>query len=379
MAYLGNSLSVQQYAPQVAYFSGNGTATSFTLPSAVVSAAQIIVSVNNVVQNPQYAYTVSGTTLTFTSAPPANSTTPNNIWVEYTSLQTNLIQPAAGTVNTAQLGTITNIQSGNSALSLQTGSTPTTAVYVDTSQNVGIGTTTISAPNGRVYNLQIGTNNSDSTSELLLGHQGDGFSLFTSGGSGAGALSFSQGTSEKMRIDTSGNLLVGTTSVLVASNPAPVLNVVGGGSNYATMYQRNTATSAGKFWRSGVDAGNSWNVYNQSNVGVYVADGATSWSATSDETKKENLIPIFDALTKVVSLRSVIGNYIDDPEKINHPFLIAQDVQKVLPEAVNEKDGVLGLQYTDIIPLLVASIKELNAKVDAQAATITALQAKVGV
>jgi len=206
MAYLGNSLSVQQYAPQVAYFSGNGTATSFTLPSAVVSAAQIIVSVNNVVQNPQYAYTVSGTTLTFTSAPPANSTTPNNIWVEYTSLQTNLIQPAAGTVNTAQLGTITNIQSGNSALSLQTGSTPTTAVYVDTSQNVGIGTTTISAPNGRVYNLQIGTNNSGSSSELLLGHQGDGFSLFTSGGSGAGALSFSQGTSEKMRIDPSGNL-----------------------------------------------------------------------------------------------------------------------------------------------------------------------------
>jgi hypothetical protein len=100
MAYIGNNLTVQQYSPQVAYFSGNGTATSFTLPSAVVSSAQIIVTVANVIQNPSSAFTVSGTTLTFTSAPPSGT---NNIWVEYTSLQTNLIQPAAGTVGTSQL------------------------------------------------------------------------------------------------------------------------------------------------------------------------------------------------------------------------------------------------------------------------------------
>jgi hypothetical protein len=102
MPYIGNNLTVQQYSPTIASFTGNGSTTAFTLPIAVVTSAQIIVSVNNVIQNPNYAYTVSGTTLTFTSAPPANSTTPVNIWVEYTSLQTNLIQPGAGTVNTAQ-------------------------------------------------------------------------------------------------------------------------------------------------------------------------------------------------------------------------------------------------------------------------------------
>jgi hypothetical protein len=63
-----------------------------------------------------------------------------------------------------------------------------------------------------------------------------------------------------------------------------------------------------------------------------------------------------------------------DEEKTKHPFLIAQDVQKVLPEAVNEKDGVLGLKYSDMIPLLVASIKELNAKVEAQAVRIAELE-----
>jgi len=104
MAYLGNSLSVQQYAPQVAYFSGNGSTTAFTLPVSVVSAAQIIVSVANVVQNPSSAFTVSGTTLTFTSAPPSGT---NNIWVEYTSLQTNTIAPSQGTVQNSSFGTVT--------------------------------------------------------------------------------------------------------------------------------------------------------------------------------------------------------------------------------------------------------------------------------
>ena len=52
--------------------------------------------------------------------------------------------------------------------------------------------------------------------------------------------------------------------------------------------------------------------------------------------------------------------------------MIAQDVQKVLPQAIGEDDkGYLGVRYTEVIPLLVAAIKELNAKV-------TALEAQLG-
>jgi hypothetical protein len=106
MAYVGNNLTVQQYAPQIAYFSGNASTTAFTLPQAVVSSAQILVFVANVPQNPSSAYTVSGTTLTFTSAPPTGT---NNVWVEYTSLQTNTIAPSAGTVQTSSFGSVTSI------------------------------------------------------------------------------------------------------------------------------------------------------------------------------------------------------------------------------------------------------------------------------
>jgi hypothetical protein len=104
MAYVGNNLTVQQYAPQIAYFNGDGSTVAFTLPVAVVSGAQIIVAIENVIQNPSSSYSVSGTTLTFTSAPPSGT---NNIWVEYTSLQTNTVVPSAGTVGQAQMSSPT--------------------------------------------------------------------------------------------------------------------------------------------------------------------------------------------------------------------------------------------------------------------------------
>ena len=106
MPYLGNSLSIQQYAPTITYFNGNGSTTAFTLPIPVASAAQVIVHVENVPQNPATAFTISGSTLTFTSAPPTGS---NNIWVEYTALQTNTIAPSQGTVQNSSFGSITSI------------------------------------------------------------------------------------------------------------------------------------------------------------------------------------------------------------------------------------------------------------------------------
>jgi hypothetical protein len=109
--------------------------------------------------------------------------------------------------------------------------------------------------------------------------------------------------------------------------------------------------------------------------GVFLGSGGTSWQSASDERVKENLQEITDAASKVASLRAVTGNYIWDESKKSRAFLIAQDVLEVLPEAVETKNpDELGLAYTDVIPLLVAAIKELNAKVDAQAAEIQALK-----
>lgn len=135
MAFIGNSSVNQQNTAQIAYFSGNGSTTAFTLPSSVATVAQILVHVANVAQNPNTAFTVSGVTLTFTSAPPTGL---NNIWVMYTSPLAQTIAPTAGTVNTAQLGNITNINSVGSNLTLQTNGA--TAVAIDQTGKVGLGT-----------------------------------------------------------------------------------------------------------------------------------------------------------------------------------------------------------------------------------------------
>ncbi|MEI6801243.1 MAG: hypothetical protein WCO04_18810 [Pseudomonadota bacterium] len=102
MAFIGNTVQTQGFIPAVDYFSGNGSTTAFTLSRPVASVVQVEAVINNVVQDPSTAYTVSGNTLTFTSAPPSGT---NNIYVRYTSLITQVIAPSQGTVGWNQLTT----------------------------------------------------------------------------------------------------------------------------------------------------------------------------------------------------------------------------------------------------------------------------------
>ena len=100
--------------------------------------------------------------------------------------------------------------------------------------------------------------------------------------------------------------------------------------------------------------------------GVYLAVGGTSWTANSDERLKDIIEPISNAVEKVGSLRSVIGKFKNDETNTRRSFLIAQDVQAVFPEAVDASNpDKLGVAYTEVIPLLVAAIKELTAEVNA--------------
>jgi len=96
-----------------------------------------------------------------------------------------------------------------------------------------------------------------------------------------------------------------------------------------------------------------------------VTDDITAfWS--SDERLKDNIVPIDDPLAKVISIS---GNTFDWNEKSNksgHDVgLIAQEIEKVLPEAVVTRDnGYLAVDYHKIVPLLVEAIKELSSKVE---------------
>jgi hypothetical protein len=249
---------------------------------------------------------------------------------------------------------------------------------IDSSGNVGIGTSSLLRTLHVVSNAaetQLLLRESDSSGpQLLMGADSavSGSIINASSVSGSNSnLLLQTGGIERARIDSSGNLLVGRTSTLFASSHAF------DNSGAAVLGLRNATSTAGKYWQVGPDSNSTFKVYNQSNVGMFLSDGGTSWSSSSDEHQKNIIEPISDATNKVASLRAVIGSYKSDETNKRRSFLIAQDVQQVLPEAVTEApDGFLGVAYSDVIPLLVAAIQELKADNNAMKERIATLEAK---
>ena len=85
-----------------------------------------------------------------------------------------------------------------------------------------------------------------------------------------------------------------------------------------------------------------------------------SVNATSDLYLKENIQPVKSALEIVNQLEGVRFDWKDSGE--SSLGVIAQDLEKVLPELVSETDGVKSVNYNGIIAVLIQAIKELNQK-----------------
>lgn len=96
MSYIGSTPTTQSFISGTDYFNGDGSTVAFTLSRSVASPNDIEAVINNVVQQPNSAYTVSGTTITFTSAPSSGT---SNIYVRYLSTTTQAITPSQNTVS----------------------------------------------------------------------------------------------------------------------------------------------------------------------------------------------------------------------------------------------------------------------------------------
>ena len=104
MAYVGTPIDTrnQFQSLQGKRFNGDGSTTDFTLDVAPGSTLDIEVFVGNVRQDPNSAYTVSGTTLSFTGAPPSGT---NNIYVVHQAKSVGTIDVPAGGVAADSLAT----------------------------------------------------------------------------------------------------------------------------------------------------------------------------------------------------------------------------------------------------------------------------------
>ncbi len=115
MAYVGTPIDTTNTFQSLTgdRFDGDASETAFTLSKAPSSVFDIEVFVGNVRQDPNSAYTVSGTTLTFTGAPPSGT---NNIYVVHQAKAVGTITPGANTVGVTEL----NLSDGSNGQFIKT-------------------------------------------------------------------------------------------------------------------------------------------------------------------------------------------------------------------------------------------------------------------
>ena len=136
MPYQGNT-PIESYTPTVKdSFSGNGSATAFTLSQPTVTN-DVRVVVENVVQDPTVAYTVLGTTLTFTSAPVSGT---NNIYVVHLGPAIATTQPPSDIANATTFASNLSVQGLFNSVGIDDNA-DATAITIDSSEVVLIGKT----------------------------------------------------------------------------------------------------------------------------------------------------------------------------------------------------------------------------------------------
>ncbi|ABE64553.1 Complement C1q protein [Nitrobacter hamburgensis X14] len=194
------------------------------------------------------------------------------------------------------------------------------SMVIDPSGNVGIGTTAPAKTLDVNGGASIGTT---AGSRVQLGTNGSvNFIQSITTGNAAFPLSFYQGPGEAMRIDTNGNVGIGTTA------PSYMLHV------------------------NGSVAG----------VGAY--------NALSDRRFKKNIHPADYGLAAIEKLRPVTFDWISptSPQLHNRQLgLIAQEVQPLVPEAVsvaNDPSHTMSIAYSTLVPVLIKAVQELKADND---------------
>lgn len=255
-----------------------------------------------------------------------------------------------------------------------------TIATTDANGNLLVGVTTNQNYSGGTTEITVGVTGTGATSGgALMFASGSGLLGYVAGQETdvslgtytSTPLKFNTANTERARIDSSGNLLVGTTTPVTTER----LNVTSGqGSGVLVVNRTDNIDSNLRdmvlFRRSSTGVGS-----------ISCSNTATSYNTSSDYRLKENIAPMAGALSVVAQLKPVTYTWKTDGS-VGQGF-IAHELQEIVPDCVTgEKDAVdedgnpvyQGIDTSFLVATLTAAIQELKADLDATKAELAALK-----
>ena len=232
-------------------------------------------------------------------------------------------------------------------------------MVIDSSGNVGIGTTTVGQFASTNVGLTVDSGNDYSGIAMTDGSTtstlAQGFSTTYLYNQANGSMLFGTNNTERMRIDSSGNLLVDTTST----------GATGGGFSFraGSVNYMNIAHA------SSVGHGNYFAAFkhNDTVIGTITKTNTTgvSYNTSSDERLKENITDSADAGSKVDAIQ--IRQYDWKADGTHQDYgVIAQELVEVAPEAVHQpvdEEDMMGVDYSKLVPMLIKEVQSLRSRV----------------
>jgi hypothetical protein len=247
------------------------------------------------------------------------------------------------------------------------------SMRIDSSGNVGIGT---SSPGDKLSvngacNLGGASGVRIGIGTAFVSGQAEVFSQdsvrFGIGTAGAQPVSFYSNSAERMRIDSSGNLLVGTTAL-----PSTTGIGIGFMPGYSTsgvsmVCRTNTASNNDHVY-----------FYTTSGLAGYIRTSGTTttYASVSDERLKENISNADSAAEKVQQIQVRKFDWKSGDGHVDYGF-IAQELNLVAPQAVAEgtkENDVWAVDSSMLVPLLTKAIQEQQALITTLTDRITALE-----